>query len=154
MNKQIDLIAINVTSGQHLSCAITISESADSCLIAVSIGETEIVYGEGYDFELALQILRTELEARGLHLLCNRYRRNAYVTPISRQMSRGLDCYLVRPKRPVDPNQIVDCLGAAKESDVVSAEAADAFIAKWKARPPVLALPILVWRHWRDKLRG
>ena len=151
MDRQIDLIAVNVKSGQRLPCVVTTSESSESCQIVVSIDETAIASGQGYDFEQALQLLRTELENHGLHLLCNRYRRNAFVTSMSRQMSGGLRCYLVRPRRPVDSDQIVDCLGMADESDVVGLEAADAFIARWKARPPVLILPMLVWQSWRER---
>lgn len=145
-----DLAAVEVLSGQLLPCVVTTSESPESCQVAVSFDEVNVIYGQGYDFEVALQVLRAELEARGLHLLCNRYRRDAYVTSLSRQLSRGLGCYLVVPRRPVDPDKIVDCLAAAGQSDVVSAAEADAFIARWKARLPILRLLIRSWRGWRE----
>ncbi len=151
MNPQFHLVAVNVISGQHFPCIVTASEPEETCQVVVSIDDETIASGQGYDFELALQLLRSELEANGLHLLCNRYRRNAYVSSLSRQMSNGLSCYLVRPRRPVDPGQTVDCLGAADESDVVSREEADAYIAKYLSRPPVLLLVKLMWRNWRDR---
>lgn len=78
------------------------------------------------------QGLRVRLETEALHLLCNRFRRDSFVSSISRQMSNGLSCYLVLSGRPVDPEQIVPCLDPADASDVVSASEADSFIAKWK----------------------
>jgi hypothetical protein len=157
MMAQIDLIAVEVSSGRQLPCVVTTSESPEttnespgSCQVAVSLNEADVVYGQGYDFEAALQSLRAEMESRGLHLLCNRYRRNAYVTSLSRQMSRGLGCYLVEPRRPVDPDRIVDCLGVASESDVVSTEEAEAFIAQWKSRPPILRTLAGMWRARRE----
>ncbi|MBT0768524.1 hypothetical protein KIH74_06280 [Kineosporia sp. J2-2] len=148
------LTAVTVNSGRHLICAVTASESSESCAVSVSVDSVTVARGEGDDFELAFQLLRAELEALGLHLLCNRYRRDAFVTSLSRQMSGGLGCYLVEPRRPVDPGRIVDCLGPARASDVVSKEEADAFIAGWRSRPPLLLLPILLWRSWRERVRG
>jgi hypothetical protein len=146
---QVDLVAVEISSGRLLPCVVTTSESTESCGISVSLDESDAVQGRGYDFEEALKVLRAQLEARGLHLLCNRFRRAAYVTSLSRQMSRGLGCYLVVPRRPVDPAQIVVCLGAASQSDVVSAEIAEVFIAKWKARPSILVLLMLAKRGLR-----
>jgi hypothetical protein len=146
---QVDLVAVEFSSGWLLPCVVTTSESTESCEISVSLDESDVVQGHGYDFEEALKVLRAQLEARGLHLLCNRFRRDAYVTSLSRQMNRGLSCYLVVPRRPVDPAQIVACLGAASPSDVVSAEVAEAFIAKWRARPSIRVLLTLAWRGLR-----
>lgn len=147
----IDLTAVEVSSGRHVPCVVTTSESPESCQVAVSSDGAEIASGRGYDFEEALQGLRAELESHGLHLLCNRYRRNAFVTSLSRQMSGGLGCYLVAPRRPVGPERIVACLGAADESDVVSRAEGEAFIANWRSRRQrVLMLLLWAWRRRRE----
>jgi hypothetical protein len=78
-----------------------------------------ILTGEGYDFEEALQVLRTRLEYGGLLLLCNRFRRDALVTSLSRQMSDGLSCYLVKARVDLAPENLVECLGSADRSVVV-----------------------------------
>ncbi|MFI7692414.1 hypothetical protein ACIBQ6_25325 [Nonomuraea sp. NPDC049655] len=85
------------------------------------------------DFEDGLRQLRTELERRNLLLLCNRYRRDAFVSSMSRQMSEGLSCYLVVAGEPVSPELLVDSLGPAFRGDVVSAEEASKFIGEWIA---------------------
>lgn len=47
------------------------------------------VSAAGYDFDEALQGLRVRLESEGLRLLCNRFRRDAFLPSLSRQMSNG-----------------------------------------------------------------
>jgi len=148
MSRHIDLTAVNMRDGHRLTCVVSVSGPSETCQISVSAGGVFLAQGEGYDFEAALQLLRAELERKGVYLLCNRYRRDALATSLSRQMSNGLGCYLVKPRRPVDPDHIVDCLGPASASDVVSREEADAFIAKWKSRPPMSLLSLVGWRSW------
>jgi hypothetical protein len=130
-----ELSLVEGSTGRVLPCLVEGSSSGDessSVLRLTADGGTELT-GEGYDFEEALQVLRARLDDRGLLLLCNRFRRDALVTPLSRQMSDGLSCYLVRPRFDLDPEELVECLGPADRSVVVATSEAEAFIANWKA---------------------
>jgi hypothetical protein len=130
-----ELSVVEVSTGRVLPCVVESSSSVDrssSVLRLTADGLAELI-GEGYDFEEAFQVLRTLLEERGLLLLCNRYRRNAFVTSMSRQMSDGLACYLVRPRAHLDPEQVVACLGPADRSAVGTIAEAEVVIANWKA---------------------
>ncbi|WP_323101774.1 hypothetical protein [Intrasporangium sp. YIM S08009] len=143
----VNLAAVEVSSGAHLSCVVDTREAPDACEIVVSVAGRGPVSAAGYDFEEALQGLRVRLESQGLRLLCNRFRRDAFISSLSRQMSNGLSCYLVLPGRPVDPKRIVPCLDPTAPGDVVSASEADNFIAKWKEST---AAPALV--RWFNRL--
>ena len=138
-----ELSVVEGSTGRVLPCVVESSSSADgssSVLRLTADGLAELI-GEGYDFEEAFQGLRARLEERGLLLLCNRFRRDAFVTSMSRQMSDGLACYLVRPRADLDPEQVVECLGPADRSAVGTTSEAEVFIANWKAwfgRPPLL----------------
>jgi hypothetical protein len=144
---EVELIAVELSSGRRIPCLVTASELPESCQIAVATGEDDVLHGRGCDVEEALQNLRVELESRNWHLLCNRYRRDAFVTSMSRQMSGGLGCYLVKPRRPVSHRQIVHCLEPAGEAMVVSAQEAETFIAEWRrARPGILIRLFWAWR--------
>lgn len=66
-------------------------------------------------------------------LLCNRFRRNALATSMSRQMSDGLSCYLVEPRKHLNPESIVACLGPTDRSSVVTRREAEAYVKEWKA---------------------
>lgn len=132
---RVELSVVEVSTGRVLPCVVEVSSSgneASSVLRLTADGPTALT-GEGYDFEEALQDLRAQLEDRDLLLLCNRFRRDAFVTSMSRQMSDGLSCYLVKPRVGVDPEQIVECLGPADQSVVATKNEAEAFIANWKA---------------------
>lgn len=87
---------------------------------------------DGDDFEEAFSLLRVQLDEHHSLLLCNRFRRNALATSLSRQMSNGLSCYLVEPGIDLDPELLVDCLGPAPFVDVVEAEEARQFLDEWK----------------------
>ena len=143
----VNLAAVVVSSGAQLPCVVETRDASGACEIVVSVEGRSPLSAAGYDFEEALQGLRVRLESEGLHLLCNRFRRDAFVSPTSRQMSNGLSCYLVRSGRPVDPEQIVPCLDPAHTSDVVSASEAGSFIAQWKESA---AAPALV--RWFNRL--
>jgi hypothetical protein len=131
---RVELSVVEGSTGRVLPCVVEGSSGDESSreLRVTADGLTELV-GEGYDFEEALQVLRARLEDRGLLLLCNRFRRDALVTPLSRQMSGGLSCYLVRPRVDLDPKRLVECLGPADRSLVVTTSEAEAFLANWKA---------------------
>jgi hypothetical protein len=92
-----------------------------------------LVASSELDFEEAFQALRDQFEARRLLLLCNRYRIDAFVSSMSRQMSDGLLCYTVEARVPVDPSRLVECLAPAPLDKVVTREENDAFITAWIA---------------------
>jgi hypothetical protein len=98
-------------------------------------GEVVRAY-RGRDFEDALQNVRADFESLGRLLLVNRFRRDAFVSSMSRQMSNGLRCYLVQPRRPVDPSELVNCLDPTDERSVVTEDEAREFIARWQSQPP------------------
>lgn len=143
----VNLAAVVVSSGAQLPCVVDTREAPVACEIVVWLEGRRPLSAAGYDFEEALQRLRFRLESEGLHLLCNRFRRDAFVSSMSRQMSNGLSCYLVLSGRPVDPERIVPCLDPADARDVVSAAEADNFITRWKE---AAAAPALV--RWFNRL--
>lgn len=85
------------------------------------------------DFEDVLIALRTSLEEKGLLLLCNRYRIDAFVSSMSRQMTDGLGCYIVESKCPVDPSVLVNALAPAPLEKVTVRTEAEEFISQWMA---------------------
>src|SRR5262245_52283029 len=100
----------------------------------------------GVDFDGALVDLREKLERAGLRLLCNRFHRAAFVSPLARQLSDGLSCYLVSPGVLVRPAQLVPSLAPASADDVVSMGEGAAYIEDWyrtfahgSSRQPALA---------------
>lgn len=127
-------------------CEIGTSDVDAGVLLEVAIdGEPVRVY-RGLDFEDALQALRADFESRERLLLVNRFRQNACVSSLSRQMSHGLRCYLVEPRRPVDPSTLVNCLDPAPESEVVTEAEARAFIARWQSQAPWhVRFPLVRW---------
>ncbi|NAS25903.1 hypothetical protein GT755_30015 [Herbidospora sp. NEAU-GS84] len=93
--------------------------------------EKPVTFSSTTDYEEVLLPLRRALESRGLRLLCNRFRRNAFVSSMARQMSDGLGCYLVQPGEPVRPDTVVSSLGSAPAEDVVSEAEQEEFIRLW-----------------------
>jgi hypothetical protein len=77
--------------------------------------------------------VRAMLEERDFLLLCNRYRIDAFVSSMSRQMSDGLRCYIVKPNRAVDPSLIVESLESAPAELVSLCADADQYISRWMA---------------------
>ena len=127
-------------------CKVTWSKSATAAHIMINTpsgysAETR----SDVDFEEALVELRSLLEAEGKVLACNRFRRNAFVSPMSRQMSDGLGCYLVRFGQPVDPEKIVRSLDSADPSKLATAAANEAFLRRWKLSS-WLGLPMAIIR--------
>jgi len=86
------------------------------------------------DYEDALDRIRTLLEAESLLLLlCNRFRIDAFVSSMVRQMTDGLGCYLVEERRPVSPDQIVESLAQAPAEMVSTRADNEAFLHGWIA---------------------
>lgn len=126
----------DATSGRQIPCVVDVTQTGQSCVISVQVGNEDLANYRGDDFEESLQALRSDFESRGRLLLCNRFRRNAFVTSMSRQMSNGLRCYLVEFRKELDPAAMVDCLGPADVEDVVMESDALEFIDRWKSNPP------------------
>ena len=130
-----ELSVVESSSGRVLPCVVEGRLSADgsSWVLRLTADGVNALTGDGFDCEEALQVLRSRLESRGLLLLCNRFRRDALATSLSRQMSGGLSCYLVRTRADLDSESLVECLGPADRAAVVSASEAVAFIETWQA---------------------
>ncbi|MFI6502053.1 hypothetical protein [Nonomuraea typhae] len=129
-----DLELVNLADESLLPCQVTTQTDDETYELRVNrAGASPIRIHSSIDFEDAFRQLRAELEQRNLLLLCNRYRRDAFVSSMSRQMSEGLSCYLVVAGEPVSPELLVDSLGPALRRDVVIAEEASKFINEWIA---------------------
>lgn len=123
-----------IVGGSRLPCVVTVQEDDGICEPRFEgRGRPRLHVRSPVDVEDALTGLRRELERRGLLLLGNRFRRDAFVSSMARQMSAGLACCLVSPGRPVDPERIVDSLGPAPREAVVPEAEAAAYIRSWLA---------------------
>lgn len=126
----------DLSAGRQKDCEVRTSLVGSDALLEVSaVGEPTRDY-QGHDFEDALEALRRDFEAMGRLVLINRFRRDAFVSPMSRQMSNGLSCYLVQPRRPIDSSMLVKCLDPADARYVVAEAEAREFIARWQSRRP------------------
>ncbi|MDR8413069.1 hypothetical protein MTP10_30595 [Nonomuraea sp. 3-1Str] len=92
---------------------------------------SRVIVRSQVDFEDCLVQLRRELERQHLLLLCNRYRRNAFVSSMARQMSGGLACYLVDLGVPADPATVVGSVDPAPSDEVAMAREQEKFIEEW-----------------------
>ncbi len=110
---------------------VVTDRSGESCSVVVSTNEVRFD-ASGYDVEEALLLLRVDLERAGFLLLCNRFRRNAVVSSMCRQMTGGLGCYLVRPFRGVEPERVAQSLEPAPLSAVGTIRESEEYIIKWK----------------------
>jgi hypothetical protein len=125
---------VRLADESRLPCVVTLRDIEDDDICELRLdrqGAPPLVFQSSVDFEDTLIELRKELERQGLLLLCNRYRRNAFVSSMARQMSTGLSCYLVSPSKPVDPEKLADSLGPASREDVVLAEEGAKYISEW-----------------------
>ncbi|MGW4412872.1 hypothetical protein ACWEJ6_53505 [Nonomuraea sp. NPDC004702] len=130
------LEAVRLADELRLPCVVTLRalDEDEICVLRFDRqNAAPLVFRSPTDFEDPLTRLRQELERQGLLLLCNRFRRNAFVSSMARQMSSGLSCYLVTPGRPVDPGSLVDSLGPAPRKAVVLAEEGARYIDDWIA---------------------
>lgn len=123
------------TTRQRQDCEVRVSAVGPDAVLEVSIEGEGVRAFRGYDFEDALQSARADFESLGRLLLVNRFRQDAFVSPMSRQMSNGLSCYLVEPRRSVDPSKLVNCLDPTDERSVVTEAEAREFIARWQSQP-------------------
>ncbi|MFI7463153.1 hypothetical protein [Nonomuraea sp. NPDC049646] len=129
-----DLELVSLADESLLPCQVTTQTDGETYELRLTrASASPIRVRSSIDFEDALRQLRTELEQQNLLLLCNRYRRDAFVSSMSRQMSEGLSCYVVVAGQPVSPELLVDSLASAPRSDVVTAEEASKFINEWIA---------------------
>jgi hypothetical protein len=131
MERDMYLVSTKVLNAR-LSCIVS-TTTLDGAMSVSVVSDSMFWSSTGSDFEEALVGLRLTLESDGLVLLCNRFRRNALTTPMCRQMSDGLSCYLVRPFESLNPDFVVDALGSADESDVCTLAESERFLEKWKA---------------------
>lgn len=125
---------VDLADESRRPCVVTVQDTDDTCELRLDReNDSSLVFSSQMDFEEALIHLRQELERQHLLLLCNRYRRDAFVSSMARQMSNGLSCYLVKPRVPVSPDQLVDSLAPAPRQTVVLAEEGAKYIEEWKA---------------------
>ncbi|WP_219460007.1 hypothetical protein [Nonomuraea rhizosphaerae] len=125
---------VSLADESRLPCRVTTQILGEVCELRLDwTGVSPIILRSSVDFEDTLRELRATLEQQGFLLLCNRFRRNAFVSSMSRQMSDGLGCYLVTAHRPVSPDQIVNCLAPAPRESVVLAEENAKYIEEWIA---------------------
>lgn len=132
IHQKIKLLHLN--TGRKETCTVLARRSADGHTYEVEIRtehDTMMTVRAADDYEEALEALRVRLEERSLLLLINRYRRNAFVSTMARQMSDGLACYLVQMGRPVSPRRIVSSIAPAPARVVVTLREADAFVEQW-----------------------
>lgn len=149
-----ELQLLDIRSGRQSDCSVEVRNPYDDCTIRLVGLSGVVVSAEGSDCELALEDLRSVLESMGLRLLCNRFRRNALVSGMSRSMTGGMSCYLVRRFLPVRPEKdLVLAFGPASASDVVSAAEAARFIERWKTIVAAFPLPA-AWLWFRSRRRG
>ncbi|MER6580089.1 hypothetical protein [Nonomuraea sp. NPDC001023] len=130
------LEAVNLADESRLPCVVTLRDIEDDDICELRFDRENVpplVFRSSVDFEETLMELRRELERQGLLLLCNRFRRNAFVSSMLRQMSTGLSCYLVSPGKPVDPDNVFDSLDPAPRETVVLAEEGAKYIDEWIA---------------------
>lgn len=125
---------VNARTGDLSECEVVYRRSGDErTMHVVSAQGDQIIASSRVDFEEAFCVLRDQLEERDLLLLCNRYRVDAFVSSMSRQMSDGLSCYIVESGSPVDPSLLVDAMAPAPPHKVVTRAEAAAFIRDWVA---------------------
>ncbi|MGP3920123.1 hypothetical protein [Nonomuraea sp. 10N515B] len=129
-----NLELVNLADESLQPCQVTTHTDGERYELRLNrANASPIAIHSSIDFEDALRQLRTELEQQDLLLLCNRFRRNAFVSSMARQMSDGLGCYLVVAGQPVSPELIVESLAPAPRKDVVLADEAKKFIDDWIA---------------------
>lgn len=134
-NGRYALNLLNRSTGESIECEVVLHRAGDHRTLRVVLPDGSVMAeaNSAEDFEDALTSLREELEDQNIFLLCNRYRIDAFVSTMSRQMSDGLGCYIVKRHRPVDPSLIVGALEPAPPQKVSTKADADEFIARWIA---------------------
>lgn len=96
---------VDLADESRLPYVVTVQDIDDMCGLRLEReNASSLVFRSPVDCEEALIQLRQELERQHLLLLCNRFRRDAFVSSMACQMSSGLSCYLVKPRVPVSPD--------------------------------------------------
>lgn len=140
-----DLRLMNIDTGVVAPCAVlTLSTGGKSTIQVTAQDGQRFEVQSSFDFEEALAHLRMELEDAGLFLLCNRFRRDAFISGMSRGMSGGLACYIVVEGRGVEPERAVPSLGPAPADAVGTAAESEAHVAAWIVKGPGL--------RWRARM--
>ncbi|GGP13236.1 hypothetical protein LDL08_33075 [Nonomuraea glycinis] len=97
-----DLELVNLADESLLPCQVTAQNDDETYELRLNrAGASSIKVRSSIDFEDTLRQLRAELQQQNLLLLCNGFRRDAFVSSMSPQMSEGLSCYLVVTGEPV-----------------------------------------------------
>jgi hypothetical protein len=134
-----DKIALPVfgPSGDTTPWDLRCSESGDGeCTITTADPQGTVWTGSGTDWFNALRSLRRDLDVVGYRPLCAGARKNARVSGMLSQMTRGETVYLLRPGRvPRGKAWIFD---PADPADVGSVAQQDAFWEHWQDHPPGL----------------
>ena len=103
------------------------------------------------DVEELMVDLRGQLDEAGRRLNCNRYRENALISGMSRGMSDGLACYLVKAWIPMLNWRLLHgSLDPAPAHHVVSSQQAQRYIDRWRRRGvwllPIGLAALVFWR--------
>jgi hypothetical protein len=122
---------VEITTGRRLDGQLLWRRLDEGSVVTATVGEHLLGGAPFDDFEDALAGLRSELEAVGLMMACNRFRCDAFVSSLARQMSSGLGCYLVRKKHPVDPDDLVASLDETDLDAIATIEESTAHIEAW-----------------------
>ena len=117
-------------------CEIQSTQEIDGWKFRVGFDGGDAVQYAGHDLEDCLLQARCDLESRGMILLIDRFKREAYVSSMSRQMTSGLCCYLVRPRTPLAKEFLVDSLGSCKVGEAVPEVENEKYIRSWMKKPP------------------
>ena len=111
--------------------SIELRATPDGVAAFVVGGNLGTFQGRGESVDEALLDLWNDLESSGTRLSINRFRRNAFMTGLARQMGGGLACYLVEWGRPVGPEYIAPALASTDPRAVVSPSEHAAYINAW-----------------------
>lgn len=121
-----------IASGLVSECSVAWALQDDHYKVElVSSGLGNLQHTSPIDFEECLLDLRDALEQRGVLLHCARFAKNAFVSPMSQQSSKGLSCYRVKYGRPVHSGQLVDSFSPAEAESVATARENAEFIKRW-----------------------
>ncbi len=122
--------------GDELRVIVAVHLRHSRWTLRTEYGDGAVLEAESeLDAEELLTELRAQLDEAGRSLNCNRYRKNALVSGMSRSMSDGLLCYLVRAWVPMlNWRLIVGALDTAPAYHVVSAREARTYLEQWRRR--------------------
>ena len=128
-----ELQAKDADSPKLFSCILGVEPTIDTGYeFTATFADGKVLHAHGYDREEAFQVLRSHLDSINRVVLCNRYRKDAFVTPMARQMSDGHACYLVKYFRHLDVERMADCFGHAPARLVSTRAENEAFLNRWR----------------------